>query len=321
MLTGEASAAALVQEAPQVETPCPEIGIREQGRAKTIDLYAASKLREELLVDDSVRMWLKRIGRIPLLSQQQEFDLAVHANTGCLACRGLLIEANLRLVVSVAKRYVNRGLSLQDLIQDGNMGLMRAVEKFDPARGFRFSTYATWWIRQSISRSINDHGRTIRVPVHAQETVTRMMRTAGRLQQAQGREATTSELGAAMNMSTQRVQEFLRAVSEPISLETPVGEGEDTSLGEFLVDKRPTPADEALRAFVRSRINAALSTLSIRERDVIERRFGLYDGRPYTLEEVANCFGLTRERIRQIEQLAIKKLKHPSCARPLREAL
>ena len=276
---------------------------------------------ETLAVDDSVRTWLKRIGKIPLLSADEELALARHAVGGCERCKLTLIEANLRLVVSIAKRFVNRGLSFQDLIQEGNMGLIRAVEKFDPERGFRFSTYATWWVRQAISRAISDHGRTIRVPVHAQEALSRMMRISGVIQQELGREATYIELGEALNMSPDRVQEVLRALSEPLSLETPVGEGEEASLGEFLVDLADSPAEIALQAYVRRKIDEVLGTLTPRERKVIVLRFGLLDGRPHTLEEVAQRLQVTRERIRQIEQKSLKKLKDPTRARTLRDLL
>jgi RNA polymerase primary sigma factor len=276
---------------------------------------------ETFAVDDSVRTWLKRIGRIPLLNADQELALARHAVTGCEECKLTLIEANLRLVVSIAKRFVNRGLSFQDLIQEGNMGLIRAVEKFDPERGFRFSTYATWWVRQAISRAISDHGRTIRVPVHAQEALSRMMRVSGLIQQELGREATYIELGEALNMAPDRVQEVLRALSEPLSLETPVGEGEEASLGEFLVDTKDSPAEVALQTYVRRKIDEVLGTLTPRERKVIVLRFGLLDGRPHTLEEVAQRLQVTRERIRQIEQKSLKKLKDPARARTLRDLL
>lgn len=299
---------------------CPQRRIKRLSRTATVDLFGTLD-RESFSVDDSVRMWLKKIGRIPLLTAEQELALARHGIAGCEDCKQLLIEANLRLVVSIAKRFVNRGLSFQDLIQEGNMGLIRAVEKYDPDRGFRFSTYATWWIRQSISRAISDHGRTIRVPVHAQETVTRLMRAASIIQQELGRDATPAELAENMNMTQERVQEFLRAVAEPLSLDNPVGEGDDASLGEFLVDTKENPADMALKSLLRNRIDDVLATLSSRERDVILLRYGLYDGQPHTLEEVARCFQVTRERIRQIEQKSLKKLKHPSRAKSLKELL
>jgi len=273
-------------------------------------------------IDDSVRMWLKRIGKIPLLNSDQEVALSRHARQGCCPCKQLLIESNLRLVVSIAKRFAGRGLSMQDLIQEGNMGLIRAVEKYDPERGFRFSTYATWWVRQAISRAISDQGRTIRVPVHTLEAVNRMLRASSQLQQEMGREVSAEEIGRSMNVSAERVQEFYRAISEPISLDSPVGESEDAALGEFIVDRNgETPVDAASRAILRKRIDHVLSTLAERERDVILMRFGLLDGQPHTLEEVARCFQVTRERIRQIEQKSLKKLKHPSRSLQLKELL
>jgi RNA polymerase primary sigma factor len=277
---------------------------------------------DSLNVDDSVRMWLKRIGRIPLLTSESEVALAKHARIGCPRCKNVLIEANLRLVVSIAKRFVGRGLSMQDLIQEGNMGLIRAVEKFDPDRGFRFSTYATWWVRQAISRAICDHGRTIRVPVHTLEAVNRMMKATSQLQQELGREASSLEIGLQMNMTAEKVEDYHRAIAEPLSLDTPVGDSEDAALGEFIVDKSvETPAEAAVRAMLRLRIDAILATLTERERDVIALRYGLTNGQPHTLEEVARAFHVTRERIRQIEQKALKKLKHPSRATPLKELL
>ncbi len=273
-------------------------------------------------IEDSVRMWLKRIGRIPLLTPDQEVALAHHSRVGCSECKMVLIEANLRLVVSIAKRFIGRGLSMQDLIQEGNMGLIRAVEKFDPEKGFRFSTYATWWVRQAISRAISDHGRTIRVPVHTLEAVNRMIKATSHLQQELGREVTTAEVGRTLNIAAERVEDFHRAIAEPLSLDTPVGESEDAALGEFIIDRSgETPAEAALRSVMRRKIDDILGTLGEREREVIALRYGLLDGQPHTLEEVARCFQVTRERIRQIEQKALKKLKHPSRATPLRELL
>jgi RNA polymerase primary sigma factor len=273
-------------------------------------------------LEDSVRTWLKRIGRIPLLTAEQELSLARHAKLGCAGCKRSLIESNLRLVVSIAKKFIGRGLSMQDLIQEGNMGLIRAVEKFDANRGFRFSTYATWWIRQAISRAISDHGRTIRVPVHTLEAVNRMMKASNQLQQQLGREATISELAQSLGLPQEKIQDFFRAIAEPLSLETPVGESEDSALAEFIVDRsEETPADAAVRSIIRNRIHEILDTLTERERDVILMRFGLVDGQAHTLEEVARCFQVTRERIRQIEQKSLKKLKHPSRMKPLQEIL
>lgn len=273
-------------------------------------------------LEDAVKAWLRRIGQIPLLSPDQEVSLSRHARSGCDECKRVLIEANLRLVVSIAKRYIGRGLSLQDLMQEGNMGLMRAVDKFDPDRGFRFSTYATWWVRQSISRAISDHGRTIRVPVHTLEAVNRMVKASGLLRQELGREVTISEISESMNLPIEKVDDFLRAISDPLSLDSPVGEAEDASLGEFIVDHaRETPADAAVRAVIRRKIGDVLKTLEEREREVLAMRYGLVDGQTHTLEEVARCFQVTRERIRQIEQKSIKKLKHPTHLKSLQELL
>jgi RNA polymerase primary sigma factor len=299
-----------------------KISVRERF-APELELDAElSNEADGLNLDDSVRMWLRKIGRIPLLTADEEVALARHARVGCCDCKRALIEANLRLVVSIAKRFVGRGLAMQDLIQEGNMGLIRAVEKFDPDRGFRFSTYATWWVRQAISRAISDHGRTIRIPVHTLEAVNRMMKCANQLQQELGREVTATELSRQMNVATEKVEDYQRAIAEPLSLDSPIGDSEDAALGEFIVDRRgETPADAAVRALTRSKIEAILATLADREREVIALRYGLIDGQPHTLEEVARFFHVTRERIRQIEQKALKKLKHPSRAVPLKELL
>lgn len=277
---------------------------------------------EGIFLEDSVRMWLRRIGRTPLLTPEQELELARVAEDGNPVCKVALIEANLRLVVSIAKKFQGRGLSMQDLIQEGNMGLIRAVEKFDYRKGYRFSTYATWWIRQAICRAISDQARTIRVPVHTLEAVNRLLKIATRLQQRLGREPSEGELAQELNLSPDKVRDFFRAIAEPISLEMPVGENEDAALKEFIEDREEeTPAEAAVRAMVRKRIDDILSTLSEREREVILMRFGLLDGRAHTLEEVAKCFQVTRERIRQIEQKSLKKLKHPSRARRLLEVI
>ncbi len=273
-------------------------------------------------VDDSVKMWLRKIGRIPLLTPEQELALAHGSQGGSEQCKQMLIEANLRLVVSIAKKFLGRGLSMQDLIQEGNMGLIRAVEKFDANRGFRFSTYATWWIRQAISRAISDQGRTIRVPVHTLEAVNRLMRATSQLQQRFGREPTPQELADELGITEDKVHDFFRAISDPLSLETPIGESEDSTLAEFIVDGcGETPADAALRSVLRRRIDDVLAALTEREREVILMRFGLTDGQPHTLEEVARSFQVTRERIRQIEQKSLKKLKHPSQSQHLKELL
>ncbi|MBX3119069.1 MAG: sigma-70 family RNA polymerase sigma factor [Fimbriimonadaceae bacterium] len=279
-------------------------------------------LFDEALLEDSVRAWLKKIGRTSLLTQEQEIEIARAAQAGCDKAKRLMVEANLRLVVSIAKKFVGRGLSMQDLIQEGNVGLMRAVEKFDYTRGFRFSTYATWWIRQSISRAISDHSRTIRVPVHTLEAVNKLLKCATQLQQQLGREPTEAELADELQVPVEKVHEFLRAIMEPVSLESPVGDSDDASLIEFVTDTTgETPAEAAIRSMVRSRIENLLETLGEREKEVIAMRYGLSDGRSHTLEEVAKAFNVTRERIRQIEQKTLKKLKHPSRARKLLEVL
>jgi RNA polymerase primary sigma factor len=274
------------------------------GLAEDFEPFVSEADLEAAQLEDSVRMWLRHIGRTPLLTPEQELELARLAAKGNVVCRVALVEANLRLVVSIAKRFTGRGLSLQDLIQEGNMGLIRAAEKFDHRKGFRFSTYATWWIRQAISRAISDQSRTIRVPVHTLEAVTK---AATKLQQRLGREPTEQEIADELGVPPEKVRDFFRAIAEPISLEMPVGEHDDAALGEFIVDSgSQTPADAAARALIRKRIDDILGTLSQREREVILLRFGLVDGRAHTLEEVAKCFQVTRERIRQIEQKSLK---------------
>lgn len=271
-----------------------------------------------LYLEDSVRTWLRRIGRIPLLTAEQECVLAAAAQGGCIRSKRILIEANLRLVVSIAKKYVGRGLSIQDLMQDGNIGLIRAVEKFDFHRGYRFSTYATWWIRQAIARSISDHGRTIRVPVHTLEIAARVFRATARLQQELRREPTIQEIAVATGLPVERVGDFVTALSEPISLDTPFRETDDSALGDFITDATgESPHDATARAMVRDLIQTMLSDLPERERAVIVLRYGLSDGRSRTLEEVAQELEITRERVRQIEQKILRKLKHPSRAHRL----
>lgn len=274
-------------------------------------------------LDDSVRMWLREIGKTPLLNMEQEIRLAKKIERGDEEAKVILTQANLRLVVSIAKRYGGRGISFSDLIQEGNIGLLRAVEKYDYRKGFKFSTYATWWIRQAITRAIADQGRTIRIPVHMVETINRLVKLSGHLLQELGREPTLDEIAKEMGTSVERVSEIMRIAPEPLSLETPVGEEEDSHLSDFVPDEEGgAPSDAAARAMLRDRIEMVLNLLTDRERDVVKMRFGLEgDGSPHTLEEVGRHFRVTRERIRQIEAKALKKLRCPDRSRYLREYL
>lgn len=275
---------------------------------------------EGMPLDDSVRMWLREIGRTHLLSLEEEIRLAKRIERGDNEAKAILTKANLRLVVSIAKRYTLRGMSFPDLIQEGNIGLIRAVEKFDYRKGYKFSTYATWWIRQAITRAIADQGRTIRIPVHMVETINRLVKTSGQLLQDLGREPTLDELGKELDLPIERVSEIIRIAPEPLSLETPIGEEEDSHLADFLQDDESTsPTDAATYLMLREKIEEALDQLTPRERDVLKMRFGLDDGYPHTLEEVGKHFQVTRERIRQIEAKALKKLRHPTRCRRLRD--
>ena len=276
---------------------------------------------EGVALDDPVKAYLKEIGQVPLLSAEEEQTLARAARAGDADARRRLSEANLRLVVSVAKRYAGRGLPFLDLIQEGNLGLMKAAEKFEPDRGFKFSTYATWWIRQSITRAIADQGRTIRIPVHLVEHINRVRKTAGELLRKNGREPTAEEIAVRLEMEPDRVRELLQLAQEPVSLETPVGE-EDAHLEDFIQDEEAgVPVDEAGRQLLRRELMSVLKSLTPREERVITLRFGLDDGRPRTLEELGKEFNVTRERIRQIEAKALRKLRHPSRAKRLRDYL
>ena len=269
-----------------------------------------------------VHMYLKEIGKVPLLTQEEENELSKRVKDGDAEAARRLAEANLRLVVSIAKRYAGRGMLLSDLIQEGNLGLMKAVDKFDYQKGYRFSTYATWWIRQAITRAIADQGRTIRIPVHMVETVNRLRKTSRILTQELGREPTPDELAQKLQMPKEQVTEILRIMMEPVSLETPVGDEEDTHLGDFMPDLAfPPPSVEASYRVMRAQLLEVLSTLTERERKVLELRFGLEDGEVHTLEEVGEEFHVTRERIRQIESKALRKLRHPSRSRKLRDYL
>ena len=277
---------------------------------------------EGVALDDPVKAYLKEIGQVPLLSAEEEQALARAARAGDADARRRLSEANLRLVVSVAKRYAGRGLPFLDLIQEGNLGLMKAAEKFEPDRGFKFSTYATWWIRQSITRAIADQGRTIRIPVHLVEHINRVRKTAGELLRKNGREPTAEEIAVRLEMEPDRVRELLQLAQEPVSLETPVGEEEDAHLEDFIQDEEAgIPVDEAGRQLLRRELMSVLKSLTPREERVITLRFGLDDGRPRTLEELGKEFNVTRERIRQIEAKALRKLRHPSRAKRLRDYL
>ncbi len=275
--------------------------------------------QEGLSIDDPVRLYLKEIGRVPLLKGDEELELAKRMMEGDEEAKNKLVEANLRLVVSIAKRYVGRGMFFLDLIQEGNLGLMKAVDKFDYTKGYKFSTYATWWIRQAITRAIADQARTIRIPVHMVETIHKVSRYSRQMLQELGREPTPEEIGEKMGMGADKIREILKIAQDPVSLETPIGEEEDSHLGDFIPDEdTPAPADAASATILREVIERELHTLTPREEHVIKLRFGLYDGRSRTLEEVGKEFNITRERIRQIEAKALRKLRHPSRARHLR---
>lgn len=273
-------------------------------------------------IEDPVRMYLKEIGKVPLLSAEDEIELAKKMELGDQEAKKRLAEANLRLVVSIAKRYVGRGMLFLDLIQEGNLGLIKAVEKFDYRKGYKFSTYATWWIRQAITRAIADQARTIRIPVHMVETINKLIRVSRQLLQELGREPSPEEIAAEMNMPVERVREILKISQEPVSLETPIGEEEDSHLGDFIQDDNvPVPADAAAFTLLKEQLVEVLGTLTEREQKVLRLRFGLDDGRARTLEEVGKEFNVTRERIRQIEAKALRKLRHPSRSRKLKDYL
>ena len=305
--------------------PLPELSGTEMSEIENeVEQFGNSEnmqriLEQEGLVDDPVRLYLKEIGRVPLLTSEREHELAERMAEGDIEAKKALVEANLRLVVSIAKRYVGRGMFFLDLIQEGNLGLMKAVDKFDYTKGYKFSTYATWWIRQAITRAIADQARTIRIPVHMVETIHKVSRYSRQLLQEYGREATAEEIGEKMGMSAEKVREIMKIAQDPVSLETPIGEEEDSHLGDFIQDEdTPAPADAASQTILREVIERELHTLTPREEHVIKLRFGLYDGRTRTLEEVGKEFDITRERIRQIEAKALRKLRHPSRARHLK---
>ena len=287
--------------------------------AETDDL---TDMPKGVTVDDPVRMYPKEIGKVPLLTADEEMDLAQRMEQGDEEAKKRLCEANLRLVVSIAKRYVGRGMLFLDLIQEGNLGLIKAVDKFDWRKGFKFSTYATWWIRQSITRSIADQARTIRIPVHMVETINKQIRVTRQLLQELGRDPTPEEIAAEMEIPVEKVREISKIAQEPVSLETPIGEEEDSHLGDFIPDEDvPSPADAAAFSMLKEQLDEVLSTLTDREQEVLRLRFGLDDGRQRTLEEVGQMFKVTRERIRQIEAKALRKLRHPNRSKRLRDYL
>ena len=281
-----------------------------------------SSTEQNITIDDPVKVYLKEIGRVPLLTSEEEVELAIRISDGDVQAKQRLSEANLRLVVSIAKRYLGRGMQFLDLIQEGNLGLIKAVEKFDYTKGFKFSTYATWWIRQAITRAIADQARTIRIPVHMVETINKVKKVQSQLLHQNGHEPSPDEIAEEIDMPVDKVREIMRVAQEPVSLETPIGEEEDSHLGDFILDNdAPAPADAASHTMLREQLSDVLSTLTPREEKVLRLRFGLEDGRSRTLEEVGKEFNVTRERIRQIEAKALRKLRHPSRSRKLKDYL
>ena len=286
------------------------------------ELSETEALADDFFTDDPVRMYLKEIGKVPLLTPEEELELATRMSQGDEEAKHRMTEANLRLVVSIAKRYVGRGMLFLDLIQEGNLGLIKAVDKFDHTKGFKFSTYATWWIRQAITRAIADQARTIRIPVHMVETINKVKKVSSQLLHENGHEPTADEIAQELDMPVDKVREIMRVAQEPVSLETPIGEEEDSHLGDFIPDEdAPVPAEAASHTLLKEQLGSVLKTLTPREAKVLSLRFGLDDGRPRTLEEVGKEFNVTRERIRQIEAKALRKLRHPSRSKKLKDFL
>ncbi len=305
-----------IQDISDLDISKLEKEVREQGDGVDVSVP------DNIAIDDPVKVYLKEIGRVPLLSSQEEIELAVKIQHGDVAAKKRLSEANLRLVVSIAKRYLGRGMHFLDLIQEGNLGLIKAVEKFDHTKGFKFSTYATWWIRQAITRAIADQARTIRIPVHMVETINKVKKVSSQLLHTNGHEPTAEEIADEIDMPVDKVREIMRVAQEPVSLETPIGEEEDSHLGDFISDDdTPAPADVASHTLLKEQLSDVLDTLTPREKKVLILRFGLTDGRARTLEEVGKEFNVTRERIRQIEAKALRKLRHPSRSKRLKDFL
>lgn len=303
-----------IEVAPDFEREMEEI---QANNEEKVDLNF-----DGIIIDDPVKMYLKEIGKVPLLSTNEENELAQHILEGDVEAKRRLTEANLRLVVSIAKKYVGRGMPFLDLIQEGNLGLIKAVEKFDPSKGYKFSTYATWWIKQAITRAISDKSRIIRLPVHMAETINRLIRESRRMLQELGRDPTTEELAKELNMSHEKVREIMKIAQEPVSLETPIGSEDESHLEDFIPDEEaPAPAEAASYMLLRDQLNDVIDSLSDREARVLKLRFGLEDGRARTLEEVGQEFDVTRERIRQIEAKALRKLRHPSRSKKLKDYL
>lgn len=316
-----------------IMTSCEELNIEivddtaedetiQENETELVDDLETSLSTEGISIDDPVKIYLKEIGRVPLLTPEEETELAKRMTEGDKEAKKRLTEANLRLVVSIAKKYVGRGMQFLDLIQEGNLGLLKAVDKFDYTKGFKFSTYATWWIRQAITRAIADQARTIRIPVHMVETITKVRKTSSQLLHETGHDPTAEEIAERLDMTPEKVREIMRIAQDPVSLETPIGEEEDSHLGDFIPDDdAPAPADAASNMLLKEQLNEVLDTLTEREAKVLRLRFGLDDGHPRTLEEVGKEFNVTRERIRQIEAKALRKLRHPSRSKKVKDFL